>query len=410
MTETHSTATIRVTALTAEGEAFAFLDGLETPEGRVEFVGLLDPGQDVVEQLRRLQPDLLYLDGDDPEIDAINWTEQVTVANLPVGCILVWAEEDTRRIRHAMRAGAEDFVIKPLDPTQVATQCAEVTSVIRERSPLGWGTGAPPAGPHYCQVTGLVCGKAGVGKTTIAVNLAVVIASELNRRTAVVDLQPGYAAVLLNVKPPNELQSLLEMVDDLDVETIRALGVDHDSGVRIYSWQRQPDFHTFRTLSPEFLQAVLQLLAGEYDHILVLFPHLAGERSLGALAIMDELLVITTSSDLLTLRDTKILLDTLETDYMDADKIRIVLNRHGKTSSFSREDVERTLRRPISGVIPSDSEVTSAAINMGIPFVTLKPSSPVTQSTRELAATLTGAELTTRPAESRRFLGVFGYR
>jgi len=408
MAETHSTTTIRVAALAAEGDSYTTLDGLETPEGRVEFVGLLDPAGDVLQQLRSLRPDLLYLDGDDPRIDAINWTERITVANLPVGCILVWAEEDTRQIRHAMRAGAEDFLLKPLDPAQAACQCAEVWTIIRERSPAGWGTGGPTDGPHYCQVTGLVCGKAGVGKTTVAVNLAVVMASELSRRTAVVDLQPGYAAVLLNVQLQNELRALVELSDELDLETVRAMGVEHDSGVHVYGWQRQPDFRLCQTVSPEFLETVLRLLAGEYDQILVIFPHLAGESSLSALTIMDELLVVTTSADLLTLRDTKILLDTLEKDYVSADKIRVVLNRHGKTSSFSREDVERTLHRAVSGVIPSDYEVTSAAINMGIPFVTLKPSTAVTQSTRELAAALTGAEPTPKPTESRGFLGVFG--
>jgi len=229
-------------------------------------------------------------------------------------------------------------------------------------------------------------------------------------RTAVVDLQPGYAAVLLNVQPQNELQSLLDMRDELDADVLRSLAVEHESGVHVYSWQRQPDFREFPKLSPEFLETSLQLLAAEYDHILVIFPRVAGEPSLRALGVMDDLLVVTTSSDLLTLRDTKIFLDTLEKDYVSPEKIRIVLNRHGKTSCFSREDVERTLRRPISGVLPSDYDVTSAAINMGIPFVTLKPGTALAQSTRELAATLTGTEAAPAAPPSHSFLGMFGRR
>jgi pilus assembly protein CpaE len=396
---------VRVAVLDKEQDSYAMLDGLAIQSGQVQVVGFLTPDNDWGDQLARLRPDIVLLDGDDPGLEAIAKTEQITLANLPVACVLLWSQEDTRQIRHAMRAGAEDFLIKPLAAEQVGAVCGEVLSMVRERFPLGWGASGTRAG-HYCQVTGLVCAKSGVGKTTLATNLAALIAAETDRRTALIDLQPGYAAVLLNLQPSRPLAEALQLGDELDQEVLRAFSVGHASGADLYTWQLQPDFREPYEVQPDFLQAVLQVLAAEYDHALVLFPRLAGEP-LRALSIMDDVLVITTGSDLLTLRDTRIFLDTIEEAYVSKENIRIILNRYDRAHGFSQEDVERTLRRKIAATVPSDYEATSASINLGIPFVTQHPRSDLAQGVRNVASALTGATLA-GPDEGRRGFAFFG--
>ncbi|NCO90749.1 MAG: hypothetical protein AUJ96_06175 [Armatimonadetes bacterium CG2_30_66_41] len=396
---------VRMAVLDNDQDSYALLDGLTVQPGQAQLVGFLDPDGDVCDQLARLRPDIVLLDGDDLALAAIEKTEQITLANLPVACVLLWSKEDTRQIRHAMRAGAEDFLIKPLEAEQVGAVCSEVLAMIRERFPLGWGGGGSRAG-HYCQVTGLICAKSGVGKTTLATNLAVLIAAETDRRTALIDLQPGYASVLLNLQPSRPLADALQFGEGLDQEVLRAFALGHASGADLYTWQLQPDFREPYEVHPDFLQAMLQVLAAEYDHALVLFPRLAGE-SLRALAIMDDVLVVTTGSDLLTLRDTRIFLDTIEDGYVDKENIRIILNRYERAHGFSQEDVERTLRRKVAAVVPNDYEVSSASINLGIPFVTQHPRAGLAQGVRNVAAALTGATLAD-PEEGRRGFAFFG--
>jgi len=399
---------IRVAVVDADEAPYAAFDGITTARGQsIQLVGFLRPEEDLPGQLQRHQPDVCVLDGDDPNVKAIEWTGKITVANLPVACVLLWGKEDIGQTRSAMRAGAEDFLVRPITEDQFAAACEEVLDIVRERFPLGWGE-AGPTDANYCQVTGFVCAKSGVGKTTLATNIATLFASDKSKRTAIVDLQPGYASVLLNLKPPRGLSELVDFGDQLDAAALAAAKTEHDSGVCLYSWAMLPDFRQADNIPAPFLQLVLQTLAADYDQICVILPRLAGESALESLKILDDLVVVTTGADLLTLRDTKIFLDTVEDGYVDKDKVRIILNRHGKTSSFSKDDVERTIQRAVAATVDSDHEVISASVNMGIPFVKLKPSSALTQSVRNVVTVLDGGE--SAPEEPSRGFNLFGRR
>jgi len=388
------------------------LEGASYDGKQLQVIGCCTTAEELLSCVTSLYPDVLVVDGDAETFDALECIQDMFVRDYPVCSIILWAEQDTAKIRHAMRCGAEDFLLKPVDIDKLVESINTVFGIVCERFPNGWDQQASTAATtplHLCQVIGLTSGKPGVGKTTLAANLAVTLAREFDKRVALVDLQFGDAAVALSLRPKRALAELVSLGEELDRQILNDYVVHHDSGVDLFSGFVQPDFREAQTIDAGSLRTILQVMAQEYEFIFVVFPFLVGEDALLALSVMDQVLVITAPTDLLTIRDTKLFLDAIDGDFVEPKKIAVVLNRVDKKGAISPEDVKKTLKRPLLAEIPSDRNLATASINLGVPLVISKPKAEVSAEIRKLAAHIAGTHIDEKP-EGKRGFSLFGGR
>ncbi|MDX1688267.1 MAG: response regulator transcription factor [Candidatus Promineifilaceae bacterium] len=78
----------------------------------VEVVGEAATGEEAVAQAKKLQPDVVLMDINMPDVNGIEATRQILRTNPDVGVIVVTMLEEDASVFAAMRAGARGYVLK----------------------------------------------------------------------------------------------------------------------------------------------------------------------------------------------------------------------------------------------------------------------------------------------------------
>lgn len=355
--------------------------------GEIEVAGLAHDSVSVVRLAHALRPDIVLLAEDLPPQDGFAAAELLTVSGLPLESILVSDSMTAGSLRRAMRAGARDVVSPALAPAEL---CEAVRAVyadgLRRRSPGFAASAEHPAGGRVIAVSGA---KGGIGKTTLAVNLAAALATETGKPTVLLDLytQFGDAALLLNLFPRRTLADLVQADPaELDLRLLEDHLEPHPCGLRVLAGASAP--LPLDALSPPLLDQTLSLLRREYPCIVLDVPPLLYETTRHALSQADTVLLLANLFDLTTLADTRLWLEAMSGPSLAPEAIQIVLNRVSPSNRLQIPDLMQTLGRSVECLVPNDGKLVPASVNAGVPFVLSHPNSRVACSVFGLARSL----------------------
>src|SRR3954469_3492482 len=182
-------------------------------EGDVEVVGAAASGTEAIAMAAQLRPDVVLMDINMPDMDGIATTEKLSAEVPAASVVMMSVQGEADYLRRSMLAGAREFLVKPFSSDELTTSIRQVH--IREREKLSRMAIRPVASANGTaqdgdrepgQIIALFSPKGGVGRTTIAVNLAVAAAAELGKKVVLVDasFQFGDVGVLLNLNPKNK--------------------------------------------------------------------------------------------------------------------------------------------------------------------------------------------------------------
>lgn len=379
------------------------LDHVHTAQGVIRVVGQVHDSVEVLQGVVGMRPDVLLIDGQAAEFDALNTTLEVTASTRSTGVIVLGGEDTPDYLRRAMRAGAKECLTASVDLDTLADAIAEVASIQRQLFP----TDGPPGGDsgHLSRVITICGGKEGVGKTTIAVNLAVALARASGERIALLDLAFGDAAVMLNLTTHHGFSELQAQEGRVDPASLRDLMRQHEAGVSVLPRVARLRYLEQDPVDAYVVQDVVGYLREQFRYIVVDNPPMHLESELQSLSLADEMLCVTTPWDILTLRNTRAFLDAAVGTFCPSDRVRLVLNRNDDHAMVSRADVEKALQRTVSVYIPNDARLVASSINVGVPFIISKPESSVSRAIKQLAAGIAGVEKT--PSPVRRAFALF---
>jgi pilus assembly protein CpaE len=346
------------------------------------------------------EPDVLLLDADYAEADAFALTQQALAARPGLAVVIISRDASPDRLRRAMLSGAEEYLIKPLDAREMGEAIMAVTSHRTLRRVQRASVEAPTQDQNGILI-GVVSGKGGLGKTTIATNLAMLVAKTKGRNAAMVGLESGDGAVLLALQPKLGLMDLAGTNAagnaNYSDEWIKQFGIAHKSGLFYWTWQgagTQPG-----ALIPEdFFEQLFAALRKMFSVVVIDFPMLSAEEVEHVLPLLDSVVVVSSSSDLLALRSARTFLDMIPGQLRE--RVHLIINRADETDMISREDFEHNLQRKVTGVINNESRLAGEAINMGAPIVLMQPQSEIAGDLAELAQAL--FQLPSRDADEPR--------
>jgi pilus assembly protein CpaE len=289
-------------------------------------------------------------------------------------------------VRHAFEAGAEDLVVLPATVGPDAAAVAEQLRFALEKS-VARRTGASGVTSALASLVCVLGPKGGIGKTLTSANLGVALAAA-GRKVAIVDLdlQFGDVGLSLGLTPQRTIFDLVKSAGSLDAEKLDGYLTRHSSGARVLMAPVRPDQASAVTL--DFLRDVYPLLRATHDFVVVDTPPGFTPEVIESIDSSTHVCVVG-MLDSLSLKNTKLGLETLELMGYERDRIRMVLNRADSHVGVTRDDVAAVVGRAPDVLVPSHREVVRS-VNEGSPIVLSRPKSDVARAYRALAGMYLG--------------------
>jgi pilus assembly protein CpaE len=276
-------------------------------------------------------------------------------------------------VRRVFEVGADDILMLPQTSEQIRFA---IQKVIARR--LGGQT--PETASRLVVVLGP---KGGTGKTLVATNLAVAL-QEAGQRTVIVDLdlQFGDVALCMGLNPEKTIYDLAMAEGAIDADKVESFLVSHESGVQTLLAPRRPDHASVVTV--ELVREIYAVLRQQFDVIVVDTPPGFTPEVIASIDISSDLVMVG-MLDSLSLKNTRLGLETLELMGYRQDDIRVVLNRARTRVGISTDDVAAVLGRSPEVLVPSDREIPRT-VNEGVPIIVALPRSEPAEALRSLAS------------------------
>jgi pilus assembly protein CpaE len=295
--------------------------------------------------------------------------------------IVVMVEEPREgSLRRLFEAGVDDVITIPESPERVAF-AFEKALVRRQGAAVASGVALSP----------MVCvlgPKGGTGKTLTSCNLAVALAGMAKKVVLVdLDLQFGDVGLSLGLAPDRTVYDLAKSGGSLDIEKLESYLTTHSSGARVLLAPTRPDQASFVTV--DLMREVYTLLRSHYDFVVVDTPPGFTPEVIAAIDGSSHVCMVG-MLDSLSLKNSKLGLETLELMGYDSGRIHVVLNRADTRIGISRDDVGAIVGRPPDVLVPSDREIPKS-LTEGVPIVLADSRSEAAGAFRTLAELYAGA-------------------
>jgi pilus assembly protein CpaE len=306
-----------------------------------------------------------------PELDD---TVAVSLASLldqqapEVGKVL-WAEPTAELLMRAISAGVRGVL--PANPT--LAELKEALTRAFEAVQRTEGDGGEPE-PDTGRVIVVTSPKGGTGKTTVAANLAIVLADSKEHSVVLVDLdlQFGDVEYALRLRPERTMSDAVQLGSGLDRTSVKGYLTPHPSGVFALCAPSNPA--EAEVLDHAVVARVLDLLADIFDYVVVDTASGIDDHMLNALDRATDV-VLLVATDVPTVRSAQKSLAVFRQLGHSERPWHIVMNRADAKVGLGPEDVEEAIGVKADARIP-ESKAVGAAMNHGSPVVESQPKSP----------------------------------
>lgn len=315
---------------------------------------------------------------------ALELAEQMRVTRPSLGVVVVRRRVDTSVLADALRAGVRE-VCEERDLAGInaaVTRVKQLAQSLRETVP---GAAAAAEEEDHGVLVTVFSAKGGCGKTTMSTNLAVALTEHGRNSVCLVDLDLSFGdvAIALQLFPAHTIADAVTLGERLDAAAVESLLTPHTNIPGLSTLVAPLDPGSNRGITAELVGQILRILKDKFDYVVVDTPPAFDEQVLEALDQSDLIALIATL-DIPALKNLKLTLETLEEINFPREKWAVILNRSDSKVGLALNEVEKTLRVPISIQIPSSRDVP-ATINRGVPIVADDPKHPVSMAVRQFA-------------------------
>lgn len=343
----------------------------------IAIVAFAKTGEAILEKTASLQPEVVVMITEKNSGNLAEIAERIYMS-IPSTTVLLLSENpDFSLVEKAMQAGIRKILPWPSDRKTLVETITLLSSTEKMRIAnskqrhVNWQS----------KVITVFGTKGGIGKTTIATNLAVSL-SRSGKKVALIDLdlQFGDVGVFLDLEPKDSIAELVQERTTFDIDSIKSYMMLHSSGVNILSAPKSPEYAD--VVTGDHVEKIINTIRPYYDYVIIDTPPSFNDCTITAIENSNLVLFVLTL-DISTLRNARISGEVFES-LNQKDKIKLVVNRESD-SGITVKDAKNVLGSDIFFKIPSDWRTAIAALNKGIPIVIDAPRTAMGQEFVKMA-------------------------
>ena len=349
-------------------------------------VVIAQSAEEALVKISQQMPQMVITDVVLPQMDGLAFCKKLRERpdTQRISIILMTTKDAPKDKVAGFESGADEYLVKPLDPEELK---------YRVRNLLSRKAAAPAEEKRSAHKPGKTIvffgSKGGVGKTSIALNLALAMQRRFaGKKIALFDADFGFGDIgaRLNLPTTRSIIDLARNGDHLDAELIQQVMVAHSSGLRVLLNPVNPV--EAELVLPDHVKKIMSLITCLYDLVIVDCQSSYDERTLAVLDNADVLMLVVTP-EIGPIKNARQFLEIAEELGIASDKIFVVLNRFNSNVGIEGEEIERTYKRKIMFHLASAGRTITLCTNQGAPIVLAQPSHPFSQQIYQMADHLT---------------------
>lgn len=382
---------------TSRGLVTGFLNKVEDINIAGEFQDAINSYAEIVE----MHPNIIIVDISQRTQLTLDVIVKLSKNLRNVKIIVLSYDMDSELVIKALRAGAREFLLKPLIENDFLESVEKIKDLI-----LGNINDTTK-----CKVITTFSNKGGIGKTSIATNLAVEIANLTNERVALVDLnfQMGDVTTFLDLNPAFDTSYVVNNLERID-ETFLLSTLEKYKNTSLYVLADPPDLEQAEIITSENITTLINVLRSVFSYVIIDTTSSFDGKTITALDNSDLILLVAILN-LPSVRNCQRCFDLFKRLGYQKDKIKLIINRYMENDEIKIEDVEDVLGHNVYYKIPNNYFTIINAINKGMPVSDINHQSNIAKAFRELAALLSDNYTYTSVKQTKReesgFLGLF---
>lgn len=351
----------------------SYLNELDYVQVVGEFIDFIDGYNCVLDR----KPDIVIVDISKKCELALDIINKIS-SNISCKIVVTSSDYSTDTIIKAMRAGAREFLPKPFIKEDIIIAVNKLKEQINNVY----------SSENKCRVITTFSNKGGIGKTSIATNLALELANVTKEKVALVDLnlQLGDITTFLDIKPAFDISYVIQNLSKTD-ETFLLSTLEKYKDSSLYVLADPPYLEQGTVITASQISKLIEALKQTFSYIVVDAGLIFDDKTITVLDNSDLILLVTIVN-LPAIRNCQRCLDLFDRLGYEKEKIQIILNRYMENDEISVEDVESVLGKKVYWKIPNNYFTIMSSINKGIPIGVINPDSNIAKSYRELASSI----------------------
>jgi pilus assembly protein CpaE len=332
------------------------------------------------------RPAIAFIDVSENSDLALEVIEKIFMQHRSCIILVTSSENNPDMVIKALRAGAREFLPKPINMPDLSIALEKAKLLVyseQEDSSAG-------------KIITVFSNKGGIGKTTIASNLAVNLAEITGKRVALIDLnlQLGDVTTFLDITPSFDIAYIATHLNRID-EAFLLSSLEKYRDKELYVLADPPYLEQAEEITSEQINSILTIMKSVFSYIVIDTSSSFDSKTLCSLDASDSILLVS-MINLPSIRNSQRCLDLFNRlDYNDK-KIKLIINRYLPNEEITIEDVEEALGHPVYWKIPNNYFIVMSAINRGLPISKIDTNSNISQNFYELAASLSNTVLIKR--------------
>jgi pilus assembly protein CpaE len=356
-----------------------YIRGLLNAQQTIKVLDVLTDGGKALAQIGEQRPDVVLVDALlQGRIKGPQLVDQIHHAKLNVPVIVLTVPQNPVAVDPAN--GIHGVLAMPFSGFDLMNRISGVRKEFDATSSTG-----------STRVFSVFAPKGGVGKTTIAFNVAVAM-GQLGQKTVLIDGSVQFGDLRSLLKVPHDAPSILDLPTDRIAESDLSDVLWRDpSGIDILL--APPRIEMAEMITARDLDKILSLLRRVYTSVVIDTSSQINDINLAFLDASDTIVEIVTY-DSTTIHNTIAMADTFRSIGYPASKVRYLVNRADSPGGISPDDLAKALGRVPEHRVVSDGQLVVRSNNEGVPFILADPGAAVSQDVARVAAELMGAART----------------